>query len=162
MKQTPFFESRMAHSRRILFLITCFVVFLNSSAFAQDAVKIRPVNSKPKAVSIYELSFTTTETLNPDGQISIVFPDNIDLSKVRAAGSSTINGGFKTRVDGNKIILSRTGLGRRILPNKKVDVKFANIVNPTTGEFSVVVEFQSKVTPPIKKSPPLSVIIKNE
>ena len=46
------------------------------------------------------------------------------------AGSTTINGGFVINVDQQVVTMRRSGLGREIPANEKVDIKFAIVKNP--------------------------------
>ncbi|RKY90591.1 hypothetical protein DRQ15_07065 [candidate division KSB1 bacterium] len=68
------------------------------------------------------------------------------MSRVKLAGSSTINGGFKVSVDGQRVAIKRSGLGRPILPGENVEVKFANVRNPVAeGEYVITVEILGDV-----------------
>ena len=142
----------------ILFSLSNTIIF----AAPQDSVKVNPLNPAAGQVSIYQISFVATDTLYPDGQIIITFPEDFDLSKVIMAGSTTINGGFKVSVQGNKVILKRTGLGRSTIPKETVDVKFANVKNPlaVNKQFSLKVEFQNKSNQQIQRVEEVKVDLK--
>ncbi|MFQ5707240.1 MAG: hypothetical protein ACE5HO_07300, partial [bacterium] len=107
-----------------------------------DSVQVNPLNPKAGATSIYQISFVAADTLFPNGSLTLTFPQAFDLSGVRLANSTTINGGFRVKVQGQQVILIRTGLGRMISPNERVEVKFANVKNPqdTQKAYSVKVE----------------------
>jgi len=97
---------------------------------ASDSLRVRAIPPETGAVSIYEVSFSLSQPLPADGSLILTFPQPFDLSRVVMAGSSTINGGFRVSVEGQRVILARSGLGRVIPANEKVDVKFANVKNP--------------------------------
>lgn len=117
---------------------------LASGLMAQDSLKVNALNPAAGATSIYQVSFVTADTLYPDAQITLTFPEAFDLSKVVMANSTSINGGFKVEVNQNSVVLRRTGLGRPIMPGEAVEVKFANVVNPKEfdGEFNLQVEIR--------------------
>ncbi len=141
----------MKHTVLVLFTL---LMVLSSSLRAQDSLTVTPSSLEAGKASIYELSFVTTDTLNADGQISVTFPQGIDLSDLKIASSITINGGFKVRVEDQKVFLTRTGLGRVILPNEKVSIKFGIVKNPVAVErpFSFQIEFDHKTTQPVSPS----------
>ena len=138
----------------ILFVTVILLFVLSSFASGQDSLRVTPSNLEAGSPSIYELSFVTTDTLNADGQISVTFPQGIDLSDLKIASSITINGGFKVRVEEQQVFLTRTGLGRVILPNEKVAIKFGIVRNPIQGDrpFSFQIEFDHKTTQPVSLS----------
>ncbi|RMD89468.1 MAG: hypothetical protein D6813_10630 [Calditrichaeota bacterium] len=117
------------------------ILFLIRPSFAAtaDSVKIHPLQPQAESVSIYEISFVTTEELQPKAQIVVIFPAEFDLSKVKIANSFTINGGFNVEVQGNRVVLKRTGQGDTIPAGKKVEVLFANVKNPPDRSYSVEV-----------------------
>ena len=141
----------MKHTLLVPFIL---VIALSSSLRGQDSLTVRPSSLEAGKASIYELSFVTTDTLNANGQISITFPQGMDLSDLKIASSITINGGFKVRVEGQKVFLTRTGLGRVILPNEKVDIKFGIVRNPIQIDrpFSFQIEFDHKTKQPVSIS----------
>lgn len=109
---------------------------------ASDTLRVRAIQPEASAISIYEVSFTLSQPLPADGSLILTFPQPFDLSRVVMAGSSTINGGFHVAVEGQRVILKRSGLGRVIPANTKVDVKFANVKNPLEAreDYAVRVE----------------------
>ena len=141
----------MKHTVLVLFTL---LMVLSSSLRAQDSLTVTPSRLEAGKASIYELSFVTTDTLNADGQISVTFPQGIDLSDLKIASSITINGGFKVRVAGQQVFLTRTGLGRVILPSEKVAIKFGIVRNPIQGDrpFSFQIEFDHRTTQPVSIS----------
>ena len=46
------------------------------------------------------------------------------------AGSRTLNGGLKTSVVGDTVVVSRTGLGSSVPAGTKVDIMLSDIINP--------------------------------
>lgn len=110
------------------------VLLLHGAAVSQEQLEVKAMFPEANAITIYKLQFILADTLNTDSHIKIVFPADFDLTKVKMAGSSTINGGFKVTVDDSTVILKRSGLGNVISPGKKVDVKFANVKNPPTPD----------------------------
>ncbi|MCG8607198.1 hypothetical protein MJD09_19715 [bacterium] len=127
---------------------------LGTSALAQDSLSVTPSSSEAGEFAIYTLTFVTTDTLRPDGQVTVTFPPNMDLSGVKMAGSSTINGGFNVTRLGQKVVLTRSGLGRSIMPGEKATIKFAVVKNPIEAGVSlpVQVEFDHKSKRPISIS----------
>ena len=111
---------------------TLFVSVLSGwgTAYSQEQFELTAMFPEANAMSIYKLDFTLADTLKADGQLKITFPEAFDLSKVKMAGSSTINGGFTVKVADSTVLVSRSGIGNVVLPGTPVDVKFANIKNP--------------------------------
>lgn len=165
MKQWNMNETGVVWMKNFINLLIL-LLFSNTLVFAapQDSVKVNPLNPVAEAISIYQISFVTSDTLYPDGKIAIIFPADFDLSKVIMAGSTSINGGFKVSVQGNKVILRRTGLGRSIMPKERVEVKFANVKNPSVvnKQFSLKVEFQNKSNQQIQRTEEVKVALKGK
>jgi len=134
---------------RIALAIVCIFCFssLSASGATIDSLSVKPVNPEAEAITIYEvINFVLSDTLPSDAVITVTFPDGFDLSRVKLAGSSTINGGFKVSVDGQRVAIKRSGLGRPILPGENVEVKFANVRNPVAeGEYVITVEILGDV-----------------
>lgn len=117
-------------SRRILLLLICVFSTATSRSIAQNALTITPLNSSAGATSIYNLDFILPDSLPPQGAISIVFPDEFDLSKVNIAASSIIKGGFSTFVVNQEVIIVRKGEGNLLKSGKRVDIKLSAVTNP--------------------------------
>ena len=141
-------NDKMKNVIRIALAIVCIFCFssLSASGATIDSLSVKPVNPEAEAITIYEVSFVLSDTLPSDAVIMVTFPDGFDLSRVKLAGSSTINGGFKVSVDGQRVAIKRSGLGRPILPGESVEVKFANVRNPVAeGEYVITVEILGDV-----------------
>ena len=141
-------NDKMKNVIRIALAIGCIFCFssLSASGATIDSLSVKPVNPEAEAITIYEVSFVLSDTLSSDAVIMVTFPDGFDLSRVKLAGSSTINGGFKVSVDGQRAAIKRSGLGRPILPGENVEVKFANVRNPVAeGEYVITVEILGDV-----------------
>ena len=110
-------------------LLLCNVV----SATPADTVKINARNGEAGEKSIYELYFSVEQEITPNASVVVSFPEDFDLSGVTIASSTTINGGFEVSVNNSSVILKRTGLGKSIPPNEKVNIKFANVKNPDSA-----------------------------
>ena len=108
-----------------------------------DSLSIKFVNPIIGDDSLCELSFVVTDTLAPDAVFVVTFPNGFDVSGVQIAGSRTINGGFFVSVVGQKVTIRRQGVGRRILPGKKLDLSFSTVMNARVpGDYAVTVEIQ--------------------
>lgn len=142
MKQYQIFDTRWGWIWTACFLLLLAPSLLLAQA---DSVRVNALNPVAGEASVYQLSFVASDTLQPDGVIAVVFPSEFDLSNLKIANSTTINGGFKVSVQGNRALLQRSGLGRKVVPNEKVEIKFATIKNPsdTDGTFQATVEFFS-------------------
>jgi len=126
-------NDKMKNIIRIALAIVCIFCFssLSASGATIDSLSVKPVNPEAEAITIYEVNFVLSDTLPSDAVITVTFPDGFDLSRVKLAGSSTINGGFKVSVEDSVVTITRTGLGREIPPGQKVEIKFGNVKNPT-------------------------------
>lgn len=144
MNQYQFFDTKFGEIMRLTLIILIVLLSLPISwASPQDSVRINPINPSSGANSIYQISFVARDILHSRGAIAITFPEEFNLSELKMANSTTINGGFKVSVERNKVILQRTGLGRKVMPNESVEIKFAVIKNPPefTREYQAKVEF---------------------
>lgn len=101
----------------------------SSSANATDFT-IRALRAEPGKASLYDLRFTTRDTLDPLAEMIFVFPRNLDLSLLQVVSSTSINGGFKIQREGNLVRIRRTGLGETILPSTPVELKLGLIISP--------------------------------
>ncbi|OQX86468.1 hypothetical protein B6D60_06295 [candidate division KSB1 bacterium 4484_87] len=139
-------ETLKMHETRLTKLFFLMIVFFLMAAWqnsqAQDKVVLQPKDSTQKAMTIYYLKFSLEKPLPADAVFVFLFDDAFDLSNAEVAGSSTINGGFALKKDGQKLMISRTGIGDTLPPNKKAELKFALIKNPDNpgNNFAVDVE----------------------
>jgi hypothetical protein len=119
-------------------LLLIFIFVFYGMGVTQEVLEIKPTFDQVKALTIYEVKFTSSQSLPADAKFQFTFPAGIDLSKVRIAGSATINGGFKTQVKDSQVIIERSGLGDIIPPNTPVDLMFTSVINPDqAGNFVI-------------------------
>jgi hypothetical protein len=116
----------------VLMLLMGLTFFTGNSVMAVPADTIEVVAKHPESgkSSIYQINFVISKPIPPKAIIRVIFPAEFDLSDLMIAGSTTINGGFDLEVDRQMVIMKRSGLGREISANEKVDVKFAIVKNP--------------------------------
>ena len=134
---------------KFIFLVTVFSFLISFNAvkgIAADSIIVKAKHSDVEASSIYEIYFSIAQEIPQKAVIVVTFPENFDLAGVIIAGSTTINGGFEVTVDGSKVLLKRSGLGRIIKPYEKVDVKFANVKNPSepADDYKIKVELKNE------------------
>ncbi|NUO80130.1 hypothetical protein HUU05_08640 [candidate division KSB1 bacterium] len=91
---------------------------------------IRALRAEPGKASLYDIHFTTRDTLDPLAEMTFEFSRDLDLSLLELASSTSINGGFKIFREGNLVRVRRTGLGETIPPGKKVELKLGLITSP--------------------------------
>ena len=125
----------------ILFLLSCTMANV-SFALPADTIKVVARHPEAEAASLYQINFRVAKTISPQAVIQVRFPSEFDLSDLSIAGSSTINGGFELEVKNQLLILTRSGLGREITPNEKVDVKFAIVKNPAKANENYSIEIE--------------------
>ncbi len=127
-----------------LLLILILVPLANNSALATPADTIEVIARHPESgkSSIYQLNFVLSKSIPPKAIIRVTFPDEFDLSDLMIAGSTTINGGVDLNVEGQVVTMRRSGLGRKIPANEKVDVKFAIVKNPEqpAENYKIIIE----------------------
>lgn len=97
---------------------------------AQNSMTIAPIDASVGATSLYRLEFALPDSLPVRGALSIVFPQQFDLSNVKIAASSTIKGGFTTAVVGQEVIVVRKGEGDLHRPGERVDLLLSAVKNP--------------------------------
>lgn len=122
--------------RRTVKFITIFALLFMCNilnAMPADTVRINARNGDAGHKSIYEIYFSVDQEITPNASVVVSFPEGFDLSDVSIASSTTINGGFEVSVNNSSVILKRTGLGKSIPPNEKVNIKFANVKNPDSA-----------------------------
>lgn len=119
-------------------LLLIFIFVFNGIGFTQEVLEIKPTFEVVRALTIYEVKITCAQSLPADAKFQFTFPGEMNLTKIRLAGSSTINGGFKTQVKNNQVIIERSGLGDMIPSNKPVDLMFTSVINPDqAGNFVI-------------------------
>ncbi len=126
-------------------VITMVLFFMGvGSAFSSDSVRVQAKHSEAQAKSIYEIFFSISREIPVKAEIVVTFPVDFDLSGILVVGSTTINGGFEFSIDGSKLVIKRSGLGKTIAPNEKVDVKFANVKNPAAPADNYTIKVELK------------------
>ncbi len=128
----------------LLTLILSVHIIWGATTFAvpEDTVTVEVKTPQADARSLYQINFVISKPISPKAKIRATFPEEFNLSKVLVVGSNSINGGFKMDVKNNIVTIKRSGLGREIKANEKVDVKFAIVKNPAIAKnnYSVQVE----------------------
>lgn len=126
-----------------IFILWVGLLALNSSLLlAQestsiDSLSVTAKNPQSGSTSIYTLKFSLNDPLQADAVLELTFSAEFDLSHVLLAGSNTINGGFKTEIENNVLRLTRKGQGD-VMPGGEIyEISFANIRNPSTGDYQV-------------------------
>lgn len=125
------FETGKARFIPILLFVTIIYFFTSvASAAPTDTVNVIARHPESNAKSIYKIEFRIDNPISPTAILKVTFPAEFDLSELMIASSTTMNGGFDVEVNDQMLTLKRSGLGREIKPNEKVDVKFAIVKNP--------------------------------
>ncbi len=124
------------YARFMTLLCACGVLASFPNLMGQNAQRasvdfsLRALRAEPGKPSLYDLRFTTSDTLDPLAEMVFEFPRELDLRQLQIASSTSINGGFKIFREGNVVRIRRTGLGEVILPGRQVEVKLGLIVSP--------------------------------
>ena len=134
-------ESKYVFSLAILMGL---IVFAGNSvsALPADTVEVFARHPESGERSTYQINFEISRPIPAKAIIRVTFPDEFDLSDLIIAGSTTINGGFDLSVNKQVVTMKRSGLGREISANEKVDVKFAIVKNPgqPSDNYKIVIE----------------------
>lgn len=106
---------------------------------------IHALRAEPGKASLYDIHFTTRDTLDPLAEMTFEFPRDLDLRLLEVASSTSINGGFKIFREGNVVRVRRTGLGEIIPPGQKVELKLGLITSPQNllGNHEIAFELRS-------------------
>lgn len=117
----------------------------NATPTEATPITVRALAKQPGEVSLYEVSFTTKDSLGRRAEIVLEFPAELDLSLLRLASSTSINGGFKISRDRNVVRVQRTGLGAVVPPGKNVALQLGLIKNPVqpASNVEVAIEIRS-------------------
>jgi len=148
-----------------MILLLFVVIFLNNVfALPIDTVIVKPKDTSPGKNSIYEIYFSIENEISEKAIIVITFPDSFDLSGLVIVGSTTISGGFDFTVKDAQITIKRSGLGRKIKPHEKVNVKFANVKNPTlpSDNYQIKVEIKNNNILVVNESKKVSIVTQFE
>lgn len=114
-----------------------------------DSLTVQAIKAAPNKATLYEIAFSTRDTLASDAEILLTFPPECDLSALEIAGSSTINGGWTLAKNRQQVTLRRTGLGDAIAPAKRVSLKLGLIKNP--ADFNAAHRVEVEIRPSAKK-----------
>lgn len=119
-----------------------------------DSVEIVAKHPEIKNSSIYQINFVVDKPIPPKAVFRIVFPIGFNLSDLMIAGSTTINGGFLLQVDGQVVTIRRSGLGKEIPANQRVDLKFGIVRNPSepADDYEIQVELLDESEKPLLKT----------
>ncbi len=117
-----------------------------SAALPADTIEVIAKHPEISKSAIYQINFVVSKVIPSKAILRVLFPAGFDLSDLVIAGSTTINGGFILTVDGQVVTMKRSGLGREIPANEKVDIKFAIVKNPDqpADNYSITVEILSE------------------
>lgn len=113
-----------------------------SAAMPADTVAVMAKHPESGESSIYQISVVVSKPIPPDAIFRVTFPDEFDLSSLMIVGSTTMNGGFELTVNKQVVTIKRSGLGREVPANEKVDFKFAIVKNParSADNYKLIVE----------------------
>ena len=143
-----------------IYMVTVLLFLPNSSSAQNNTViadrqsesqtfktpQIRALKARPNKGSLYEISFITSFILDSKCEFLIEFPKELDISALKIAGSSSINGGFVVTNDNGSIQIRRSGLGDSIPMGQAVDLKLGIIKNPPDLSNTYSVSFEIKNT----------------
>lgn len=130
--------------RKWIFFIFVIVLAFVLKVAAQeiDSVWVTPLNSKIGTYTLYELTFTSPDTIGQNARFSLTFPPEFDLSMVSLAGSNTMNGGFSVTVKDSIIEIGRKGEGKPAYPGNKLNLLFSVVKNPDKADNNYLVLFR--------------------
>lgn len=128
----------------LLAILAGLIPFAGNSVIALPADTVEVIARHPELGerSTYQINFQISKPIPAKAIIRVTFPDEFDLSDLIIVGSTTINGGFDLSVNKQVVTMKRSGLGREIPANEKVDVKFAIVKNPgqPSDNYKIVIE----------------------
>ena len=114
-----------------MFWIVCLLLLPQAPVFAVEKPNLAPQLSEITKTTLYEFSVTLQKPLLPTAALVFVFPEEFNLTYLRMAGSSQVNGGFDVMVSGRTVQIKRSGLGAEIPANTALTFLFGNIKNPS-------------------------------
>lgn len=123
-----------------------FVLVVPAHGGQLSSVSVSPSDDDAGASTIYELSFTTDDSLPTDGKVIITFESGAGFGitgvSVASSANSNLTGGFSTiNGSGNVVTLERDGTGNAIVGAVAVTINIANVTNPTdVGSYEVSIE----------------------
>ena len=103
-------------------------------------VTLTPGNTQVGAVSIHNVSFTTSQSIPGNGRIVVQYPAGFDLSGLLLASSTTFDGSVALSVVGQNVTLVRVG-GTATVAGQPVNIRLANVGNhQTAADYTVQVQ----------------------
>lgn len=151
------YTSSNKKGKYLFILILMFTIIISTNYFAlsvpADTIEVIAKYPETGKNSIYQINFIVSKAIHPRAGFRVTFSDGFDLSDLLIAGSTTINGGFDLSVEKQVVIIKRSGLGREIPANEKVDIKFAIVKNPREprDDYKIVVEILDETEKSIVK-----------
>ncbi len=130
--------------RKWIFFVFVFVISFVLKVAAQDidSVRVTPLNLKTGKNTLYELTFTSPDTIGQNARFSLTFPPEFDLSMVSLAGSQTMNGGFSVTVKDSIIEIGRNGEGKPAYPGNELNLLFSVVKNPDIANNNYLILFR--------------------
>ena len=130
--------------RKRIFFIFIFVLTLALKVAAQEmpSVSVIPLNGKIGIHTLYEVKFTSPDTISQKARFSLTFPSEFDLSMVSLAGSKIMDGGFSVTVKDSILNISRNGEGKPAIPGSELDLLFSIVKNPDNADNDYFVLFR--------------------
>jgi len=116
------------------FFVVAFTLISFSGIEAQTKMSLKPLSSRPGSLSMYELKFTLSEPLVSNALTELQFPGKYNLSTVALASSNDIKGGFTIQVNGDKLIIKRSGLGPDVKAQKELKIILGPLKVPTENQ----------------------------
>lgn len=123
-------EMKILFRLKILGLSFLSVLLISSRSVSQTADGVYATSLEPLQNAVYQFVFTPSTDIAADAEIDIVFPLQINLSRILHAGSSTLGGGFAPSVVRDTLKLKRDGRGRLAPAGTQQNIKCAMVINP--------------------------------
>jgi hypothetical protein len=115
----------------VLFLC---LILLSTGLTAQVAEGVYATSLGPLKNAAYKFVFAVESEIPAEATINIVFPPQINLSKVVHAASKAIDGGFTVSVIQDTLIAKRNGNRNFVASNTICDFVVAVVLNPVDLE----------------------------
>lgn len=115
---------------------------------AHDSLAIRALSPEPGRRCLYEITFTTSDTLSTRADLTLTFPAAFDLSALEIAGSAAIDGGLTLEKDRQRVTIRRTGRGTAIGPGQRIRLKMGLFQNPANirTPYTIQAELRSRAS----------------
>ncbi len=126
----------MFYKKYILKSVVLFTVAILTPLFAQSQktipeLEIRAKQPLPGKMTIYNISFIAPDTLTARAFFALSFPKEFDLEMLEIADSRIVDGGLEIGRKDRRAEISRSGLGKNILPETQVEIEIGLIQNPS-------------------------------